>query len=319
MECALGLLAPPGVPRAREVGGAPGDELHGRVRDRLEEPAVVRDQHDGGVDRGQLALEPFEALDVQVVRRLVQEHEIGVAAERARQRGARQLSAGERVQAAVEILVREAEAAHDRGRVVAPGIAARVLEPGLRLGVAGHRCRVMDSARHRRLERLQLLLERDQVGRAREHVLAEREPAVERRALVVQRDPRALVEDDLPGVRADLPGDQAQQRRLARAVRPGKRQPVSPLDLERDLVEEHGAAELLRQIRDREYRHPTRMTVAARPWSCLAAPPAMSSHVTAEPDIIPPSRIGHSSRMPPPCDGSSLRLRPRPFGAATGS
>ena len=33
----------------------------------------MRDEDDGGVDRLQLALEPFEAGDVEVVRRLVEE------------------------------------------------------------------------------------------------------------------------------------------------------------------------------------------------------------------------------------------------------
>jgi hypothetical protein len=51
-----------------------------------------------GVERLQLALEPLEALDVEVVRRLVEQQQVGVAAERARERGARQLAAGERLE-----------------------------------------------------------------------------------------------------------------------------------------------------------------------------------------------------------------------------
>ena len=68
-------------------------------------------------------------VDVEVVRRLVEEEQVRVAGERAGQRSACQLAAREGRQAAVEIVVREAEAAHDRGRVVAPAVAARVLEP----------------------------------------------------------------------------------------------------------------------------------------------------------------------------------------------
>ncbi|MDX6518293.1 MAG: hypothetical protein QOF50_1139 [Gaiellaceae bacterium] len=67
------LLASPDVPRSREVRRAAVIELEHGVRDRLEEPAVVRDQDDRRVERLQLALEPFEARDVQVVRRLVEE------------------------------------------------------------------------------------------------------------------------------------------------------------------------------------------------------------------------------------------------------
>jgi hypothetical protein len=82
---ARGLLAAPVVPRAGEVGRAAGLQLEDGGRDRLEEPAVVRDEDYCGVDRLQLALEPLEAGDVEVVRRLVEQEEIGVAAERARQ------------------------------------------------------------------------------------------------------------------------------------------------------------------------------------------------------------------------------------------
>ena len=58
-------------------------------------------------------------LHVEVVRRLVEEQQIGAPGERARKRGARQLAAGERAERPVEIVLREAEAAHaprPRGR-----------------------------------------------------------------------------------------------------------------------------------------------------------------------------------------------------------
>ena len=99
------LLAPPRVPRAGEERPAPGLELERRRRHRLEEPAVVGDEDHGRVERGELALEPLEVRDVEVVRRLVEQEQVGVAAERARERGARQLAARERAQRAVEVLL----------------------------------------------------------------------------------------------------------------------------------------------------------------------------------------------------------------------
>ena len=93
---------------------------------------------------------------------------------------------------------------------------------------------------HRLLEPAQLLLERDEVARAREHVLAQRQAALERRPLVVQRDARALLERELAAVQPGLAGEDAEQRRLAGAVRPGEREAVAALDLERDAVEERG-------------------------------------------------------------------------------
>jgi hypothetical protein len=77
-----GLLATPVVPRAGEVVHSARRELeHGR-RHRLQEPAVVRDEDNCGVERRQLRLEPLEALDVEVVRGLVEQEKIRVDRER---------------------------------------------------------------------------------------------------------------------------------------------------------------------------------------------------------------------------------------------
>ncbi len=100
-----------------------------------------------------VSLEPFEALHVEVVRRLVEQQEIGVAGERATQRRAGQLSAGERVQLAVEVLVAEAEAAEAGRCPLAPVPATAVLEASLRVGVAPQRGRIVAAGCHRRLER----------------------------------------------------------------------------------------------------------------------------------------------------------------------
>jgi hypothetical protein len=45
----------------------------------------VGDEDDGRVDRLELALEPFEVLDVEVVRGLVEEEQVGAPRERARE------------------------------------------------------------------------------------------------------------------------------------------------------------------------------------------------------------------------------------------
>ena len=78
-------MRPSRVPRPGEEGAAAGDDLERRRCDGLEEPPVVRDENHRSIERLQLALEPLEARDVQVVRRLVEQEEIGVASERARE------------------------------------------------------------------------------------------------------------------------------------------------------------------------------------------------------------------------------------------
>jgi len=208
----------------------------------------VRDEHDGGVDRLERPLQPFEVGDVEVVRRLVEEEQVGVAAESAAERGARQLAAGERVEPALQVRVGEAEPAEDGGGALAPVVAAGVLEPRLRLGVAAQRGRIVLARGHRLLEPAQLVLEGDEIARAGEHVLAQRQAPLEWRPLVVERDPRSLLERELSAVHLGLAGEHPQERRLAGAVRAGERQPFASLDLERDAVEEQRARELLAQV-----------------------------------------------------------------------
>jgi hypothetical protein len=145
------------------------------------------------------------------------------------------------------VLVREAEAAEHRRVPLAPGVAARVLEPGLSVGIAPQRDVVVRAARHRIFEAPQLLLHRDEVGGPAEDVLAQRQLALERRALVVERHAGSLAEGELAAVELGLPDEGAQQRRLARAVRPGERDAIAPVDLERDAVEERVARDLLAQ------------------------------------------------------------------------
>ena len=238
------LLPPPLVPRPGEVERAAEVDLeHGR-RDGFQEPAIVGDEDHARVDRGQLLLEPLEARHVEVVRRLVEQQQVGIACQRAGERSARELSSGEGSELPVEVDVREAEPAQGRDRSLAPVPAARVLEPRLGVRVARERRRVVRSFCHRLLERTQLLLERDEIRCAREDVFTKREVALERRPLVVQRDARALRERELAAVHLRLTGEHAEQRRLAGAVRPGEGESVAALDLERHAVEERRAAQL---------------------------------------------------------------------------
>ncbi len=296
-----------------------------RRRHGLEEPAVVRDEDHGGVERVELALEPLEVRDVEVVRRLVEEEQVGVAAERARERGARQLAAGERPQRTVEIVVREAEPAQDGRGVVAPAVAAGVLEPRLRLGVAVERRLVVRAAGHRLLEPRELLLGRDEVARAGEDVLAQRHRLLERRPLVVQRDARPFLERELAAVLLRLAGEDPQQRRLAGAVRPGERDAVAPLDGERDAVEEDVPRDLLAEVRCDDDCH-GRATVDSLdggghemgdPWQLLRV-------VQLRPDLpVPPDRrrsgraldARHLRGRPLVADRGRERRRDRPCGS----
>ena len=243
------LLDPPHVPRPGEEERAPRLELEHAGRDRLEEPAVVRDQDHRRVERLQLLLEPLEVLDVEVVRRLVQQQQVGIAGERAGERGARQLAAGERRPAAGRGRARRSRgraAPPSRGRATCSRPRARAA-PALPRTGRSVAC-VVVARGHRLLQRAQLLLGLDQVARAGERVLAQRQPAVERRPLVVEGDSRALGEGELAAVDLAFADEHPQQRRLAGAVRAGEREPLAPLDRERDALEEQRPGELLAQV-----------------------------------------------------------------------
>ena len=63
--------------------------------DPVEERAVVRDDDGGRAARDEQVLEPFDAVDVEVVRGFVEQHHVGLERERARQRGTFAFAAGE--------------------------------------------------------------------------------------------------------------------------------------------------------------------------------------------------------------------------------
>ena len=250
------VLAAPLVPRPGEVVRAAGLELEHGGRDRLEEPAVVRDEDDRRVDRLELALEPLEALDVEVVRRLVEEEQVGIARERARERGARQLAAGERAERPVEVVVGEAEAAQrprrrDRARPSRPRARAA---PAPRSSGAASRRR---GRRRPSPARAAAAPPRPRAGRERPRARTRAASGrLERRALVVERDRACPSANASSPPWIDVsPDDRAQQRRLAGAVRPGEREAVPALDRERDAVEERIAGELLAQLRCDEDGH----------------------------------------------------------------
>ena len=196
----------------------------------------------------QLALEPLEARHIEVVRWLVEQDQIGVTGQCARERRPRQLPAREGCEPPVEVLVAKAQSPGDRARVVAPGVAAGVLEPCLGARVGGERRLVGRALRHRLLQARQFPLGGKQVGGAGEDVLAEAQVALDRRPLVVQRDACSLLDDELAALDARLAREHAQQCRLAGAVRSRERQPVTALELERHPVEEQVARELLAQV-----------------------------------------------------------------------
>ncbi len=189
-----GLLLAPRVPRAGEESRPARLQLQHRGADRLEEPAVVRHQHDRRVEPLQMLLEPLERGDVEVVGRLVEQQQVRLAGQRAGQRAPRELSTGEGRKRAVEVGLHEPEAAQGDQRAITPAVAAVVLEALLSGAIGAERCVVARAAGHLVLEPLELALDSHHLRRAREHVVAQGQAALARRTLIVQRDLRPLLQ-----------------------------------------------------------------------------------------------------------------------------
>jgi hypothetical protein len=121
----LGLLlevvgVAPGVRRQ-----APALELDDPLRDRVEEVPVVGDEDErAGVRAGEVPLEPLGRGDVEVVRRLVEDRDVGARDEELRERDTPALPAAPRAAGAIDVL--HAELVEEAERLVPALPAAEV-------------------------------------------------------------------------------------------------------------------------------------------------------------------------------------------------
>ena len=220
---------------------------------------------DGGVERGQLALEPFEARDVQVVRRLVQEEEVGVAAER-RARATRGSAPRRRTCRGCRSrsLSAKPRPRTTDGGAVAPGVAARMLEPRLRLGVAVQRGRVVGAAAPSP-PRAVAAPPRARRGRTRPRARTRAASARARAAGAgrAARPARPCRGRSSPGPAGSRPAIRRSSVVLPAPFGPESARRSRALDLERDVVEEDVAAELLASalVTVTNRHRPHRMTV----------------------------------------------------------
>ena len=204
----------------------------------------MRHEHDPGVQRSQMGLEPLDRVGVEVVGGLVEEQDVGLRRQRTDERRARQLAARERAQRPVEVGRREPQAARDRLEPRPPRVAAGALELTLRRVVAA-KDGVGRVLGHPRLELAQLGLELLRLRGSGADVRAQRLGPGERRALVVEGDASPRRHRDLALVRRELTGQDAQKRRLAGAVSADKRDPVAGAQDGRDVGQD-----LVRAVRE---------------------------------------------------------------------
>ncbi len=193
-------------------------ELEHPARDVLEEVAVVGDHHERLRGFHQQLLELEDPFEVEMVGRLVEEQQVGLAGDLAGDRQALLPAAGEGA---------------DRELALA---AIAEAEPA-------------EGARGARL--LLVLLERLAGERLDHHLLGGR-LGREAGVLLDVADPDPLAERELPVVGLEAPGEDAQQRRLAGAVGADEPHPVALKEAKRKILEQRAGTELVRHPLTRE-------------------------------------------------------------------
>jgi hypothetical protein len=153
-------------------------------------------------------LEEHDAVEIEMVGRLVEDQQVGLERQGASDRDPFSPASGERADATVERVETE------------PSEGASGAPVAIGLGERQGGERVEDRRLDRRLE-------------------------VERRVLLDEGDARAFADRSRPRVGLFEPGDDPEQRRFSGAVRPDETDPVAGADAEGDPGEERSGAELL--------------------------------------------------------------------------
>ena len=206
----------------------------GDVRaDLVQEVAIVRDGDEHAVVVAQELLEPADAVDVEIVRRLVEQERVGIAEQRLGQEHAQLQAAGQLAHLLFVLALGNAEAGEQLGRVGLRGVAVLFGDHAFELAeqlalLVGERLFG---------EQLLLLLHRGpqlvvahQHDREHDHLLEAE--------LVLLQHARALRLVHVAGVRLELAGDDLQEGRLAGAVRAGQAVALAFGELDRYLLEQ---------------------------------------------------------------------------------
>ena len=217
-----GALAGVEVVAAGVGGELAGVDLDDLRDDAVHELAVVRGHEDGARVAAEELLEPDDRLEVEVVRRLVEEHHVGPHEQDAGQRDAHLPAARERAHVAVHHGGVEAEAGQDLAGARLEGVAAQLVEARLHVPEAiDERLHLVGAlgVGERVLEVAELGGDgRDGPGAV--HRLRHGAPAGHLAHVLREvADGHAAVDGDLPLVRLLLARDEAEQRGLAGAVR----------------------------------------------------------------------------------------------------
>ena len=215
-------------------------EVHDLVHHPIEQVAVVRDDDRRAVVAGQELLEELRGLDVQVVRRLVEQQKIGLLKQQLGQRRPALLTTRQSRDGQIVVGRREAQPAQHLANGHFVVIAARRLQPMLEFVVLGHQVLGPVGVMMIGDELGDLghpLLELADVVERAGHLGQQRVGRVQRRFLRQIRDLQAASPGHRADLRLNLAGDELEQRGLARPVRSDQADLLPSVDHPVQLVE----------------------------------------------------------------------------------
>ena len=227
------------------VQGRPAPlDVHDVADDAVEEVAVVRDEQERAGIVAQPALEPDHGIEIEMIRRLVEQQQRGTAHQGTREVQPDPPASGEFVDRTDFVFRREAETVQEPARAGPRGVAVDRFE----LGVQGREPLAVPRTVGGRNPSLELA----QLPVAVENVIDCRALAV-RRLLGDVRDDPVRRQADAAGVRLQLARHQREQAGLAAAVRARDADLLARVDLERRVLEQEPRAAAQGDVRELEH------------------------------------------------------------------
>ena len=226
----------------------------------------MRDQDHSVRIFDQVRLEPVARLEIQVVRRLVQEQQVRLAEQELRQGDPHLPAARKRLCRPAEIVIREAEALKHRRRFQVDAVAAAEPEPVLEIAVARQH-RIVLRLRDRlvaqpRLERVHLVLHGDQVAEGAAGFVEDASSCVRQAVLRQIADGQRRRLQNRTRIPVVEPRHHSEQRGFAGAVRTAQANPLPVGNLPGDVLEEHTVAERFGEILKLDHAEEKRLILA---------------------------------------------------------
>jgi hypothetical protein len=205
--------------------------------ERIQKPSVVRDDDQRRMARQQVILQPFHAVEIEMVRRFVQQQDVARFQEQASERDAHAFPARQRVVRLMHLSFREPQTRQMPRQTRRVIVGALHFPSREQTAVFGdERIQTLTlCAIHRPFEIAHLALHIRKPRVLEDGVSA---VIVGQRALFEARDEDRLRTLHRPRVGRHRPFDQPQQRRLARTVVADEPDPVAAIDRKRHVLED---------------------------------------------------------------------------------